>query len=103
VPTTFLVHAGQSTGSHVLATFVDTNPFATAADFAHLSVNWGGALLRTPRVSLQLVSRSALGSLWKVMGSATYAQAGLFSVTVNVTDADGSTLTSKRTIFDILA
>lgn len=95
-------HRGQSTGTVVLATFTDANPYATASDFAGTTVNWGGALVGTPTFSVQLVSRSATASLWKVVGSAVYANTGLFTVTVTVNDVDGSTITSKKTWFLVI-
>lgn len=90
-----IAHRGRSTGNVVLATFTDANPYATAADFA-VNVNWGGALVGTSTVSVQLVSRSKTASYWKVVGNATYANLGVYAVTVTVNDIDGSTTNNKR-------
>jgi hypothetical protein len=91
---------GNSTGNIVLATFTDADPWASLAELS-ASVNWGGTLTGTPTVFLRLVSRSATLSTWQVIGSATYANAGTFAVTVTISDVDGSTLQSKKTTFTV--
>ena len=91
--TTLSAVAGTSTGTHVLATFTDANPFAPVEDFKP-TVKWGGTLVATPTVSVELVSRSATESTWNVVGSAVYKKPGNYAVSVSVKDVDGSKLTS---------
>ena len=45
---------GNSTGNVILATFTDSDPAAQATDFT-ANVNWGGTLIGTPAVAVQLV------------------------------------------------
>ncbi len=92
--------AGTSTGSVVLATFTDGNPFANGSDFT-ATVNFGGPVAAGSSASIQLVSTSATTSTWEVVGSATYTTAGAFTVTVTVTDVDGSSFTSQKTSFNV--
>src|SRR5207245_2243667 len=54
------------------------------------SVNWGGTLVGTPSVAVQLVSRSGGVSKWQVVGSAVYAEEGTYNVSVTVNDEGGS-------------
>ena len=63
---------GNSTGNIVLATFTDGDPNAVLAELT-ASVNWGGAVVGTPKVWLVLVSRTASASTWQVVGYAVYA------------------------------
>jgi hypothetical protein len=78
-------------------TFTDGNPNAPASDFplANISVNWGGALIGTPTVSIQRVDSTT----WQVLGDATYAEKGVFSVTVTVLDVNGSSVSGNPTTF----
>jgi hypothetical protein len=63
------------------------------------TVNWGGALVGTPTVAVQMVSQSATGSTWEVVGNATYAVRGNFHVGVTVNDNSGDSVqTSNLTI-----
>jgi hypothetical protein len=91
---TYNVTAGKS-AQMLLATFTDGNPLASASDFTP-SVNWGGAVLLTPSVSVQWVSGTA--STWEVIGNAIYAAQGSYPVSVTVHDAGGSVLTSSGKI-----
>ena len=93
---------GNSTGSVVLATFVDSNPAAPSSDFS-TSVNWGGTLVGTPSTIVQLVSRSATVSTWQVVGSATYAEEGNYTATVTVNDADGAGVQTSNTTVSVAA
>jgi hypothetical protein len=70
------------------------------ADFTP-TVNWGGTLVGTPTVTVQLVSQSSTGSTWEVVGNATYANAGNFTPTVTVTDATGSSVQTANTQFNV--
>ena len=87
---------GNSVGAVVLATFTDGDPSASLADFT-ASVNWGGALIGTPTVTVQALSQSATFSTWQVVGSATYAEKGNDVVAVSVNDVDGSSLQTSQT------
>ena len=92
---------GNSTGTHVLTTFTDADPFATLSDFTP-TVTWGGTLVGTPTVSMkQIPTSKGKPSEWEVLGNATYAEEGKYSVTVSVTDMEGSSLTSKKVKFNV--
>ncbi|HEY2251016.1 MAG TPA: right-handed parallel beta-helix repeat-containing protein, partial [Planctomycetaceae bacterium] len=93
--TTYNALEGNSTGSIVLATFSDANPQA-ANDYV-LSVDWGGTLIGAGTASIQLVSRSATASTWRVVGSATYAEPGNATVSVTVNDVDGASTSTNAT------
>ena len=56
---------------------------------------------RHPRGVGALVSQTATGSTWEVVGNATYTNAGVFNVTVTVTDATGSSVTTSNTSFAV--
>jgi hypothetical protein len=90
------------TGSIVVATFTDGNPSAPLSDFA-ASVDFGGAAPGTTSYSVQLVARSGGVSKWKVVGSATYTTPGDHVVAVNVSDVDGSTLSTSNTTIHVAA
>src|SRR5262249_5032529 len=87
-------------GNVVLATFSDGDPAATSTAFTP-SVDWGGALLGTPTVSVQPVSTSASASNWEVVGTATYAEKESVTVAVTVDDADGGSLNTCQTTFSV--
>jgi hypothetical protein len=93
-PSIKLTLSGQSTGTVVLATFTDANPYANASDFAGTTVNWGGTV-NTSAFSVQLVRRTATAFYWQVVGSATYSNTGLYAVTVTVNDIGGSTTNNR--------
>ena len=55
-----------------------------------------------PTVSMKQVPTSkGKPSEWEVLGNATYAEEGKCSVTVSVTDMEGSSLTSKKVKFNV--
>ena len=83
--TTYNAYEGNSTGTVVLATFSDANPQATASDYT-VAVNWNGAESGTTSDSVQLVNRTATASTWQIVGSATYAEPGSHTISVQVTD-----------------
>lgn len=60
-----------------------------------MTAGGNGNLVGTPTVSVQLVSRTAIASFWKVVGSATYANTGNYAVAVTVNDIDGSSTNNK--------
>ena len=91
---------GSGTGPVVLATFTDGNPYAQSSDFTPV-VNWGGSVVGTPALSVQFVAQGSNNSTWEVVGSATYAEAGNYTPTVKVTDADGASMQTCKTTFQI--
>jgi hypothetical protein len=74
--------------SGTVATFTDANPFATVGDFTVI-INWGDGTTTTGTVV-----RNPDGT-FSVQGSHTYQKQGAFTMTVTITDADGSRLTLK--------
>jgi hypothetical protein len=96
--------AGVASTNVAVMTFTDANPFATASDFKIGSVNWGGTLAgTTPTLTVTADSSySGPGTGWKVVAdSVTYAQAGTFTVSLTVNDAEGSTASTSNTLFDV--
>jgi hypothetical protein len=92
---------GKATGYVVLGTFTDGNPYATSADF-NLGVDWGsGTVSGTPTIKLLLVSTTSAGSNWALVANFTYIADGTFTPIITVTDADGSTMTTKKTKFKV--
>ncbi len=89
----YSVTLGNSLGSSpvTLTTFTDADPHAAASDYT-VSVNWGGSATSTSD-SVQFVSSTSTSSTWKVVGNATYAAAGTYTVSVTVTDVDLATNT----------
>lgn len=74
--------------SGAVATFTDANSGATAADFT-ATINWGDGA-----TTAGTISGSGSGP-YSVNGSHTYSSAGLFTVTVSITDDGGSTATAS--------
>ena len=98
---------GNSTGSVIIATFSDANPGATVADFTtapgSVVVNWGdGSTPQTLTASNLTASGSANGVLFTVTASHTYAEEGVYQLTVAITDNGESTASanSSATIAD---
>ena len=85
---------GNNTKTQVLATFSYANPSAAASNFTP-TVTWGGTVVGTPAVSLQLVSRTKTVSNWKVVGSAVYAQNGTYGITVSIRDKSNNVILSS--------
>src|SRR5262249_873879 len=83
-------------------TFTDGDPFAPLSDYTP-SVDWGGTLIGTASVAILPVSSDATHSTWVVVGSGTYAEEGLYSVSVTVTDADGSSVSTNHVRFNVAA
>jgi hypothetical protein len=83
------VHGQPFSGT--VATFTDANPYATTGDFT-ATINWGDGTTTTGTVVL-----NPDGS-FSVEGSHTYLNAGAFSITVTIADADGSKLSLKGRI-----
>ncbi len=88
----FNADEGQLLTNIPIGTFIDENPDATAADYTG-RINWGdGSPLST--ATFTRVGTVPAGSLWLVTGSHTYAfdSGSPFSVTVAISDNDGSVL-----------
>src|SRR5579872_551598 len=66
-------------------------------------VDWGGALVGAPTVSVQMVSQSATSSTWEVVGNATYAVKGNYKVAVTVSDGQGSTVQTSNESVAVLS
>ena len=79
--TSYSVVEGNRTGTQVLAVFSDGNPYAPLNDFTP-AVTWGGTLVGKPTVTVEFVSATATTSTWRVKGSATYAEAGTYAISV---------------------
>ena len=92
--TTYKVIEGQPSGNEVLATFVDADPQAGATDF-QTTVLWPSTVVGTPTVSVQLAFRGTSGSIWNVVGNATYAATGSYAITVCVSDVNGPTISNS--------
>jgi hypothetical protein len=73
-----------------VATFTDADPGGTASDYA-ATIDWGDG---TPPDQGTI---SAPGSGFAVTGNHTYAQCGPSTVTVQITDTGGSTMTATAT------
>ena len=97
---TFNATEGNSTGQQVLATFSDANPSAPLSDYT-ATVNWGGTLVGPATTSIQLISRTATASTWEVLGTATYSEEGTYTVSVSVSDVDGSHTSTSNTTFSV--
>jgi hypothetical protein len=87
--TTFTATAGTAFSGVTVATFTDANPTPNSKDFT-ATIAWGDGTTSTGTVV-------ASGSGFKVLGSHTYAAAGNFTVTTNITDNGpaGSTVPSS--------
>ena len=93
--------------NQVVATFQDANPFATTADFpsnlAHLAIDWGDGT--TPSVGLATMVGGGFPlpfTTFEVLGSHTYAHAGVFNVSVHIMDVDGATLITPSSGFNVV-
>jgi uncharacterized protein (TIGR03118 family) len=87
IPLTLQAEAGVPLPLGTLvARFFDENPLATAQQFQAL-IDWGDGTATTTGTIVQN------GSLYDILGGHTYVQAGLFTVTVTVNNADGTPIT----------
>ncbi len=77
-----------------VATFIDANPGATAADFT-ATINWGDGSSPTadPNTRIVLIGGSSAGAIFAVYGSHTYTQTGSYSTEVVVKDVGGQSTT----------
>ncbi len=101
--------AAGISGSNVVGSYVDGSGHTfgflyqlapVQSDFTP-NVNWGGTLDGTPTVSVQLVSHSASGSIWNVVGNAIYAEPGTYTAVVTVSDASGNSVGTNKTSFNV--
>ena len=74
-----------------VATFVDTNPGASAADFS-ASIDWGDGTADDANAQVVLVGGNASGAIFAIYGSHTFDEAGSYSISVDVLDTGGQTL-----------
>ena len=100
-PVTINAVEGIPTGTKVLATFTDANPYATVSDFTtaggSVSINWGGTGTGATGPTVTLVSKSPLGVTFSVSGGFTYADEGTYPIKVTITDNGGSTTSATAT------
>jgi hypothetical protein len=85
----------------VVATFTNLDPAALPTDHSAV-ILWGDGTSSVGQV--QLVSTTAAGSMWQVVGSHTYANptsAAYYTATVTVTDREGSSFTTSNTRFRV--
>jgi hypothetical protein len=76
----------------VLATFTDGDPFSTADDFT-ATIIWGDGQTSTG----QITADSSIPGLFEVTGTTSYAQAGIYKATVQITD-QGQAVAQAETI-----
>ena len=98
---------GNSTGSVVIATFIDADPKSTVADFTtgngSVKVSWAdGSALQTLPASALTSTGSPNGVLYTVTAAHTYPEAGHYQLTVTITDTYGAmtSANSQATIAD---
>ena len=97
IPVPIVGAAGQQLVNVPIGTFVDANPFATAADHA-VTVTWGdGGPASIGTVTL--VGRNGTSSVFAISGNRVYSSVtgSPFTVTAVVTDAGGSSVTVNTT------
>jgi hypothetical protein len=91
---------GKSTGNAIVATFRDANGFARVTDYK-VVISWGDGTIS--RGTLHLVSRTAAGSNWSVVGRHVYAKPRYgsrhYTVTVTIADIDGKSVRTRKTQF----
>ena len=85
---------GASTGTVLVGTFTDSNPFAPTSDFT-VSINWGDNTTSAGSVS----QPGGIGTVFLADGTHTYAEEGTYALTATVTDVGGqSTVTVASAI-----
>ncbi|MFI5052613.1 MAG: beta strand repeat-containing protein, partial [Acidimicrobiales bacterium] len=90
----FTAVEGQNTGTIVLATFTDPNPFATISSVtATLPIGgWGdGTPIAPVTLAVQQIGGTATSTIFEVLGSHTYTEEGPFTVNISVTTSGGVT------------
>jgi hypothetical protein len=99
--TTTVLQGGVNSGNRVLATVTDKNPFDPVTDFT-VTIDWGDGTHGVG--TLQLVSKTAAGATWRVIGKHTYVSAATTvtrAVTVTIKERTGASITSNKTRFQI--
>ncbi len=93
VPLPVRANENQPLQNVPVATFVDANPFSTAADFTG-TIFWGDTNPAVPdnNVAFQLIGGTSAGNIYAVYGSHVYNRPGSFPITVRVNDKDGASL-----------
>ena len=75
--------------SGVVATFTDGNPLSAPPDFS-ATISWGDGQSSTGSIALS-------SGTFKVSSSHTYVQAGSYTVTISIQDAEGSSASTSAT------
>src|SRR5262249_41080621 len=94
-PVSFAAQPGIGLVSQVVATYTDSDPRATVADFT-ATVNWGDGTPVTSGVFGRNLTRPGLANL-QVTGSHTYVYPGIYMVTVEFTGNKGARATTRGT------
>ncbi len=85
---------GITTGTVLIATFTDANPFATTADFSG-TVNWGDGGAPLPLTPGDFAETgTANGVVFTVSAAHTYSEEGSYQITTVINDDGGSTTTA---------
>lgn len=81
-----------STATTITATFSDADLNSVAGDYAY-TINWGDGVT-SPLLTSNITSNGGPG-LWKLTGSHTYKEEGVFPISVTVFDTDGGPTTGR--------
>ncbi len=93
---------GNTFSNQVLMTFSDINPSALASDFSVVvSYTNNPSFLTGPTYTVQLVNQTATESDWEILASGTIAEEGAYAATVQVSDADGNTVSGGDTTINV--
>jgi hypothetical protein len=92
----FAATEGASTGLVKVATFSDTNSLGSVYDFA-ASVTWGDGATTTVS-GLNGGVRSLGGGQYGVFASHTYAEEGTYTLSVQILDKGGSSISTSATL-----
>jgi hypothetical protein len=88
--------AGRSTGAVAIGSFLDANADASGADFTtgagSTVVSWGDGKLTRLTAANFTAKQTAAGVVFSVEAAHTYATAGQYGITIDVTDEAGQTV-----------
>ncbi len=73
--------------------FTSNNTFALTADFSQTTINWGDGTLGTPDITPAILTADGKG-VFGVSGNHVYTTPGIYTTTINVVSAGGSTSTA---------